>query len=218
MENPDATTRAPDVERAIGYWLVAATRCFAAALTDLLAAHSAERGKPYAITPPQWGLIAQLSANGSQTIGELARHLGVDGPAITNLVKRLEVIGLVKRVRSKADERIVQVSLTDEGTDLFHSVAPVVERFQQQTLPDSARERLVAGLKFLVERLSVVAPESTERERFDVLRALIREQSTTRPRRENPRHGQSRDRAGRRDQNVRHVQGGRQSVTDRTPG
>ena len=175
---PPPSPRAALVEHALGYWLVAATRCFGVAMADLLAAHCAERGKTYVITPPQWGVIAQLSFQDRQTIGELARRLGVDGPAITNLVKRLELIGLTRRVRSQADERIVAVWLTDEAHDLLRSLAPVVEDFQEQALPGGARDRLVESLQFLIARLSRIAPAATQRDRFDVLRDLIRQQLT----------------------------------------
>jgi DNA-binding MarR family transcriptional regulator len=165
--------RSPHIEHAIGYWLISATRYFAAALSDLLASHCAERGKPYVVTPPQWGIMAQLALRDRQSIGELARHLGVDGPSVTNLVKRLEQNGLVHRARPPADERTVEVSLTDEARDLFASLGPLVEDFQDRLLPDGQRERLVTSLQCLVARLSEIAPAAADRDRFDTLRGLV---------------------------------------------
>jgi DNA-binding MarR family transcriptional regulator len=151
--------------------------------------HCAERGKPYTVTPPQWGVMAQLSLRDSQTIGELAQHLGVDGPSVTNLVKRLEKNRLVCRMRSSSDERNVEVNLTDEARDLFASLGPLVEDFQDGLLPNGHRQRLVSNLQYLIARLSEVAPAATERARFNTLRDLVahftRVEPQTRTRRRN---------------------------------
>jgi MarR family len=92
------------LEDTIGYWLSYAQRCFAAAFFEVLRARCVELGKPYVITPPQWGILVLLSHEDGQTISALAQHLCVDGPAVTNLVKRLEQVeqcGLVERVRDR---------------------------------------------------------------------------------------------------------------------
>src|SRR6266487_101898 len=75
---------------------------------EVLQAHCLQRGKPYVITPPQWGVLALLSHHERQTIGMLAQQLKVDGPAVTNIVKRLEQSGLLERARDRQDERVVE--------------------------------------------------------------------------------------------------------------
>jgi len=160
------------VEDSLGYWLVTATRYFAAALDERLEAHCVERGKPYVINPAQWGVILELSTRDGHTIGTLAQRLGVDGPAITNLVKRLEQSGLVRRTRSREDERVVEVSLTPEGRDLHHSLDPLVEAFQDKLLPADQQRQLIDHLQHLIAGVSVVAPDAGER--FHSLRAYVR--------------------------------------------
>src|SRR5438552_792583 len=110
------------LEDTVGYWLSYAQRSFAAAFFEVLQAHCVQRGKPYVITPPQWAILALLSHLDGQTISTLAQHLRVDGPAVTNLVKRLEQSGLVERVRDRQDERVVKVWLTAEGQDIYRSL------------------------------------------------------------------------------------------------
>ena len=46
---------------------------------------------------------------------ELAREMDVDAGAITRLLDRLEAKGLVERLRSAADRRVVQLRLTPAG-------------------------------------------------------------------------------------------------------
>ena len=162
------------LEDSIGYWLSYAQRYLASALFEVIRAHCVERGKPYVITPPQWVVLTLLSRQERQTISMLAQQLHLDGPAVTNFAKRLEQSGLVERVRSREDERVVEVSLTAEGRDIFRSLNPIVEQFHQQVLSDEQRQALIEHLQQFITRVSMVAPGSGDR--FSSLLEHIRSQ------------------------------------------
>ena len=151
------------LEDSIGYWLSSALRYFTSALFEVIRAHCVERGKPYVITPPQWVMLALLSRRDRQTIRALAQQLGLDGPAVTNLAKRLEQSGLVTRVRSREDERFVEVSLTAEGRDILRSLNPIVEQFHEQVLPGDQRQHLSEHLQQFIAQVSTVAPGAGDR-------------------------------------------------------
>jgi len=152
-----------ELEDSIGYWLSYALRYFTSALFEVIRAHCVERGKPYVITPLQWVVLALLSRRDRQIIRTLAQQLHLDGPAITNLAKRLEQSGLVERVRSREDERVVEVSLTAEGRDIFRSLNPIVEQFHKQVLSDEQRQALFEQLQQFIARISLVAPDAGDR-------------------------------------------------------
>ena len=158
------------LEETIGYWLSYAQCCFAAAFFEVLRTHCTELEKPYVISPPQWGILALLAHQDGQTISSLAQHLRVDGPAVTNLVKRLEQIeqsGLVERVRDRQDERVVKVWLTAEGRNIFRSLEPFVVQFHEQVLPSDQLLPLLDQLQQIIAQISIIAPEAGER--FSVL-------------------------------------------------
>jgi DNA-binding MarR family transcriptional regulator len=67
------------------------------------------------ITYPQYLVLHSLWEQDGRTVGAIADRLGLESSTITPLVKRLEAGGLVSRARNPADERQVQVSLTDAG-------------------------------------------------------------------------------------------------------
>ena len=157
-----------------GYWLSYAQRCFASAFFEVLETHCRKLGKPYVVTPPQWGLLALLSHQDGQTISTLAQRLGVDGPAVTNIVKRLEQSGLVARVRDRVDERVVNVLLTTEGKEIIASLLPLVAQFQEQLLSAEEQEMLLGQLRHLIARISIVAPEAGAR--FRLLQEYLRQQ------------------------------------------
>ncbi len=68
------------------------------------------------ITYPQFLVLQVLNgAEDGRSIGEIAERLALEPSTITPLAKRLEVAGLVTRLRNPADERQVRVRLTETG-------------------------------------------------------------------------------------------------------
>ncbi|GHO81914.1 hypothetical protein KSD_96850 [Ktedonobacter sp. SOSP1-85] len=114
------------------YWLFYAERCVTAAYAEVLRAHCEERGKPYVVTPPQWGALALLLMQDGMTIGTMSQKRGVDAPAATGIITRLEQTGLVERRHNREDRRVVKVYLTDEGRDIAHTLVSAVEDFEQR--------------------------------------------------------------------------------------
>ena len=152
----------------IGYWLMYAQRSFSAALAELLRRQCAEQGKAYVITTHQWGVLSHLAQAQELTISTLAKLLVVDAPAVTNIVQRLEQSGLVERVRDREDQRLVKVSLSEEGREIMRTLQPVFDAFNEQLLSGQERQAFLEDLQRFVARVSPLVPESAER--FGLLR------------------------------------------------
>ncbi len=69
------------------------------------------------ITYPQYLSLLVLWEQDGITIKTLAQYLELEPATTTPLVQRLVKLGLVKRERSKQDERRVHIYLTDKGKD-----------------------------------------------------------------------------------------------------
>ncbi|MEA3390066.1 MarR family winged helix-turn-helix transcriptional regulator [Sphingobium sp. CCH11-B1] len=67
------------------------------------------------ITYPQYLVLHTLWEEDGRTIGAIADRLALESSTVTPLVKRLEAAGHVERRRNPADERQVNVFLTDQG-------------------------------------------------------------------------------------------------------
>ena len=68
------------------------------------------------ITTLQLRMLITLYSSGKEvSIGNLGKAIGVTGGNISNICKKLEKLGFVKRVRSEEDERVVIVMLTKNG-------------------------------------------------------------------------------------------------------
>ncbi|GGH27190.1 MarR family transcriptional regulator [Sphingobacterium alkalisoli] len=70
------------------------------------------------LTYPQYLVLMVLWEHQQQTVNQIGGKLLLDSGTLTPLLKRLEQKQLVIRQRSKTDERVVEISLTDEGKQL----------------------------------------------------------------------------------------------------
>lgn len=70
------------------------------------------------LTYTQYITMLVLWEHGSISMKELGDKLYLDSGTLTPLLKKLEALDLVKRVRSESDERVVDVTLTEKGQAL----------------------------------------------------------------------------------------------------
>lgn len=70
------------------------------------------------LTYPQYLAMMVLWEKDGLTVGEISTRLLTDPGSLTPLLKRLEVEGLLSRTRSREDERVVIVQLTEQGREL----------------------------------------------------------------------------------------------------
>jgi len=69
----------------------------------------------HGLTDAQWKPLWLLKAGRASTAIELAREMDIDAGAITRMVDRLEAKGMIERLRSDEDRRVVNLSLTKAG-------------------------------------------------------------------------------------------------------
>lgn len=85
------------------------------------------------LTYPQYLAMVALLQHDGQTMGELGEKLFLETNTLTPLVKRLEAAGFVTRRRDSADERVVRVTLTEEGRAIAERAACLPERILEAT-------------------------------------------------------------------------------------
>lgn len=71
------------------------------------------------LTYPQYLAMMVLWEQNSLTVGEISSRLLTDPGSLTPLLKRLEAEGLLSRTRSREDERVVIIELTEQGRALY---------------------------------------------------------------------------------------------------
>jgi len=105
--------------------------------------------KSSGLTIPQVMVLRSIGALGDVTVKRLAEEVSLSQATVTTILNRLEVRGLVVRVRSLRDKRIVNAQLLPAGEAVLDSVPALlherfIERFEK--LPLHEQQSLVQTL------------------------------------------------------------------------
>jgi DNA-binding MarR family transcriptional regulator len=104
------------------------------------------------ITGTQASMLFMLAVGRCSTAAELAREYGIDASAVTRLLDRVEKRGLLSRVRSSEDRRVVRLELTDEGRELAARMPEIFRGVLDQVLDGFTPEE-VGFLKSMLRRI-----------------------------------------------------------------
>lgn len=109
------------------------------------------------ITAPQGMVIRILSKERTLKITELSSKLSLPNSTISGIVDRLEKLGMVERIRSEEDRRVVHVSISPKFKDMhknFHKqIEDKIEATMNRGTPEEM-DKIVEGLETLKKLLS----------------------------------------------------------------
>jgi DNA-binding MarR family transcriptional regulator len=80
----------------------------------------------HGLTDAQWKPLWMLNTGIATTAFELAREMACDAGAVTRLLDRLEAKGMIERLRSETDRRVVHLHLTPQGQAAAEKVPNVL--------------------------------------------------------------------------------------------
>ena len=112
---------------------------------------------PYGLTHAQFVILAStwwLSAVSGESPSQrrIADHAGTDAMMTSQLVRKLEQRGYLRRSRDAADARAFVVMVTDEGAALAAEAVAVVERIDQEFFAGAEPAQLLPVLRHLANR------------------------------------------------------------------
>ncbi|GAA5152026.1 MarR family transcriptional regulator [Microbacterium pseudoresistens] len=94
--------------------------------------------EPLGLTHPQYLVMLALWESAPLSLGELAEALALESATASPLVKRLEADGLVVRRRGSADERRLEIDVTNEGWALRERAVTVPRQVMSRLGMDAA--------------------------------------------------------------------------------
>ncbi|NQX12554.1 MarR family transcriptional regulator [Microbacteriaceae bacterium VKM Ac-2855] len=97
--------------------------------------------EPLGLTHPQYLVMLALWEQNPRSVRELGQALRLEPATLSPLLRRLEAIGYITRTRNGADERVLDIALTETGAAL---------REQALEIPPQIVERLDMPLDDLV--------------------------------------------------------------------
>lgn len=145
---------------------------------DLFVAEVGDRGP----TPPQFAVLQAVLQNPGVSQAELVRSSGIDRSTLAELVRRMVDRGLLRRRRTRHDQRANALAVTATGKAIFRSIFPAMLRAQARILAPLPPERHAAFLADLALVAGIAAdgehaPRLTQRRTRSPGRAAARANS-----------------------------------------
>jgi DNA-binding MarR family transcriptional regulator len=123
-----------------------------AAMLAFFAAQRRLRGrdtKRGGLTFAQWQLVRCLHEGGEQPARRCAAELALSPASISEALDHLADLGLVERVRSEADRRVVLNRLTEAGREVVASTQGEMEARWRDAVADLTARQLADGAQVL---------------------------------------------------------------------
>jgi len=115
------------------------------------------------ITYPQYLVLMILWETDNMTVNDISRKLILNTNTVTPLLKRMEVQGIITRIRSEEDERKVNIKLTDKGWLMRTEASNIPDKLTACIIPDEMKVEDLVDLKdklnVLMDYLSKNKPE-----------------------------------------------------------
>ena len=93
--------------------------------------------EPLGLTHPQYLVLLALWEKSPRSLRELAGELAMEPATLSPLIKRLEAQGRVARRRNADDERVLDITLTEEGRALREDALDVPPRIMERVGMDA---------------------------------------------------------------------------------
>ena len=101
-------------------------------------------GERYGLTMMQVRILLEVGGR-TRTVGSLGKSISVAGGNISAMCKKLEKEGFVLRSRDRADERIVNVSLSEKGKETILKIEKDLQRLYAENLAQVDHTAPVGG-------------------------------------------------------------------------
>lgn len=106
------------------------------------------------LTVMQWRPLMLIHLGKAVTAAELARLADVDTGAMTRTLDRLQAKGLLRRLRSTEDRRMIKLELTPQGREAAGHCPAILTRTQQHHLQGFSQQEIDQLRGFLTRMLA----------------------------------------------------------------
>ncbi len=90
--------------------------------------YTKELNKVYNVSAAQLNCLLTLHENGPLPPSQISRYILVNSSTVTGIIDRLEDKGLVKRMRTSQDRRVITIELTETGEGLAENAPPPIQQ------------------------------------------------------------------------------------------
>ncbi|MDP6568588.1 MAG: MarR family transcriptional regulator [Candidatus Marinimicrobia bacterium] len=122
------------LEESTGFLVVRTARTMKKALDAKLS--------EYGLTTSQLTVLNALAKEDGLSLSVVGKRVYLDKPAITGLADRLEKDNFVERRRTSTDRRVIQLFLTNKGSNLLQELDEIATKVDQQLVSVLAPKEL----------------------------------------------------------------------------
>lgn len=108
------------------------------------------------VTMSQCSTILGIGKKGTMTMNALSEWMSLATSTMTRIVDNLVRDGYVEREQDPQDRRVVQVSLTEKGAQLFQAIKEIYREYHRkivENIPAGELHRVVESLTMLIEAI-----------------------------------------------------------------
>lgn len=130
------------------------------------------------VTSAQLWALSELAKNPGIKVTELARAMSIHHSTASNLLDKLSDKGLIKRERISRDQRVVTLSLTEDGKQLLAMAPPTPQGILQHALfdlPENVLKSLEMNLAALVKEMAIKDQAAAMRPLTPLTKKQVRE-------------------------------------------
>jgi len=118
--------------------------------------HYQEVERQSGVNGAQLWALAHIATHPGAKVNELARALSIHASTTSNLIRRLDALGLITRSRIREDQRTVRLHVTSKGANAIKRAPRPLIGVLQQALSDVSERRLDTLHKSLGEVISAM--------------------------------------------------------------
>lgn len=102
----------------------------------------------FGISVPEWRVIAHLAQSEAVSVREIHERVDMDKPKVSRAASRLVKAGFVQKSGSETDKRLIELSLTQKGHDLYAEMIPLAQAYEAELLEKlgPTNKKLLASL------------------------------------------------------------------------
>lgn len=86
----------------------------------------------FGISIPEWRVLAHLSQSDAVSIRDIEAKVSLEKSKVSRAASRLEAEGYVQKKVNPTDRRLLELSLTVKGRDLFQALMPIARAYQER--------------------------------------------------------------------------------------
>jgi len=106
----------------------------------------------HGLSMPEWRVLVHVARREKMSVRDIHKCVNLEKPAVSRAVAKLEKTGLLEKMTSKLDHRLVDIQLTEAGFEILNDITPKALVFEDalfSAFSDVERRQLDT----LIERL-----------------------------------------------------------------